>query len=450
MFPDRPYRRLNVASAAAVFFLLIALAGPGLAQQPRGEKIAKIEFEGSKRLTREQLLTTSGLEIGQPLNVAALDAAGQRLMDSGLLKNLSYRVRTLNNEATVTFKIEEATGLRHPVIFDNFVWFTDDELAEAVRREVPTFDGTAMDEGNMTDLITRALQNLLNAKKIEGKVEYLPLAYEGSTRWDHLFVVHGIPIPVCSVHFTGNANVPEERLIKSSRDLISKAYSRSSTTAYAGVTLFPIYRELGQLRAQFGRPMATPHSGDSCSNGVDVTIPVDEGLIYTWDNAEWAGNKVYASAELDQALAMKNGEVANGLKFDQGIKAVQKLYGRKGYLTLGLKPTAVFDDQAHKVEYRIALTEGPQFRMGNLIVKGLPDNQTNLLRGKWEMLKGDIFDAGYEEDFFKTTFRDVFRTISEERLTQGKPRPEVSTNMRLNRAELTVDVTIEFSEKKEQ
>ena len=30
-------------------------------------------------------------------------------MDSGLLKNLSYRVRTLNNEATVTFKVEEAT-----------------------------------------------------------------------------------------------------------------------------------------------------------------------------------------------------------------------------------------------------------------------------------------------------------------------------------------------------
>jgi outer membrane protein assembly factor BamA len=147
---------------------------------------------------------------------------------------------------------------------------------------------------------------------------------------------------------------------------------------------------------------------------------------------------------------MKNGEVANGLKFDEGIKAVQKLYGRKGYLTLGLKPTAVFDDQAHKVEYRIALTEGPQFRMGNLIVKGLPDNQTNLLRGKWEMLKGDIFDAGYEEDFFRTTFRDVFRTISEERLTQGKLRPEVATTMRLNRAELTVDVTIEFSEKKEQ
>ena len=302
----------------------------------------------------------------------------------------------------------------------------------------------------MTDLITHALQSLLNAKKIEGKVEYLPLAYEGSTKLDHLYVVHGIPIPVCTVHFTGNANVPEERLIKGSRDLISKAYSRSSISAFAGVALFPVYRELGQLRAQFGRSMATMHSGDPCGNGVDVTIPVDEGLVYNWDNAEWSGNKVYTSAELDQALAMKAGEVANGLKFDQGIKAVQKLYGRKGYLTLGLKPTAVFDDQAHKVEFRMALTEGPQFRMGNLIVKGLPDNQTNLLRGKWEILKGDIYDAGYEEDFFKTAFREVFRTILEERQSQGKPRPEVATNVRINRAELTVDVTIEFSEKKEQ
>ena len=123
--------------AVLILFALSQYVPAGLAQQPGGTKLARVDFEGAKRLTSAQLLTASGLEIGQPINVTALDAAGQRLMDSGLLRKLSYRLRTVNNEATVIFKIEEATGSRHPAIFDNFIWFTDDELANAVRRTVP-------------------------------------------------------------------------------------------------------------------------------------------------------------------------------------------------------------------------------------------------------------------------------------------------------------------------
>jgi len=436
--------------AVLILFALMQNSPSGLAQQPGGNKLAKVEFEGTKRLTHDQLLSTSGLEIGQPINVAALDAAGQRLMDSGLLKKLSYRLHTVNNEATVIFKIEEAAGLRHPAIFDNFIWFTDDELANAVRHDVPSFDGTALDEGNMTDEIAHALQLLLNERKLAGKVEYMPLAYEGTTKWDHLFSVSGVHMPVCELHFSGTTNVPEDRLIKSSKDLMGKDYSRSSTSAFASKTLFPIYRELGQLRASFGQPTAKPQTSEGCKDGAEVTIPVEEGPIYSWENAEWSGNQIIAAADLDKALQMKPGEVANGLKIDKGIEAVRKLYRRKGYLQLSVKPTAVFDDQTNKVAFRLEVKEGPQYRMGNLIVKGLPDNQTNYLRGKWEMLKGDVYDAGYAEDFFKSAFREVFRKIVEERQTQGKPKPEVTTSERPNRADLTVDVIFEFTEKKEQ
>ena len=436
--------------AVLILFALSQYVPVGLAQQPGGTKLARVDFEGAKRLTPAQLLTASGLEIGQPINVAALDAAGQRLMDSGLLRKLSYRLRTVNNEATVTFKVEEATGSRHPAIFDNFIWFTDDELANAVRRTVPSFDGTALDAGNMTDEIASALQVLLNENKIEGKIEYMPSATLSGTLLAHVFAVRGPKLPICSLHFPGTKNISEERLIKSSKDLLPEPYSRTLASSFALSNLFPIYREVGQLRATFNQPQARPQTTESCKDGVEVTIPVDEGLIYSWEGAEWSGNQVFAATDLDKALNMKPAEVANGLKFDKGLEAVRKLYGRKGYLQLGVKPTAVFDDAASKVAFRMEVKEGPQYRMGNLIVKGLPDNQTNYLRGKWEMLKGDVYDAGYAEEFFKNAFRDVYRKIAEERQAQGKPRPEVSTSEKPNRADLTVDVTFEFTEKKEQ
>lgn len=424
--------------------------GPSaLAQQPSGDKLAKVEFEGLKRLSRDQLITASGLEIGQPINVAALDAAGQRLLDSGLLKKLSYRLHTDNNQAAVIFQIEEAVEIRHPVIFDNFIWFTEDDLAIAARHDVPSFDGTALDAGNMTDGIAHGLQLLLDEHKIAGKVEYMPMVYEGTTRLDHVFSVRGVRMPVCTLHFPGAANVGEERLIKAAKDLLGKDYSRTGTTAFAANALFPIYREVGQLRATFRQPTAKPQTSDHCKDGADVAIPVDEGLVYSWEGAEWSGNHIFAAEELDKALQMKPGEIANGLKFDKGLAAVAKVYGRKGYIEGALKATAVYDDGASKVAFRIEVKEGPQYRMGNLIVKGLPDNQTNYLRGKWEMLKGDVYDAGYAADLFQNAFRDVFRSIVEERQAQGKPKPEVTTSARPNKSTLTVDVTFEFTEKKE-
>ena len=448
-------RSLSVSTGSAscavlILFALMLWASAAMAQQPGGPKLAKIEFEGAKRLSRTQLLTTSGLEIGQPVNVATLDAAGQRLMDSGLLRKLSYRLRTVSNEAIVIFHIEEAAGLRHPVIFDNFIWFTDDELATTARREVPSFDGTALDSGNMTDEIARALQLLLDEHKIAGKIEYMASAGLSGNLAAHVFTVRGIKMPICSLHFVGVQNISEERLIKSSRDLMKEPYARTFASEYAYNNLFPLYREVGQLQAKFGQSDAKPQTTENCKEGVEVTIPVDEGLIYSWEDAEWSGNQVFAAEELNKALKMKPGEIANGLKLDKGLEAVRKVYGRKGYLQLGLKPTAVFDDPARKVAFRIEVKEGPQYRMGNLIVKGLPDNQTNFLRGKWEMLKGDVYDAGYAEDFFKNAFRDIFRKIVEERQGQGKQRPEVSTRERPNRTDLTVDVIFEFTDKKEQ
>src|SRR5258706_13049534 len=84
--------------AFLILFALMQYAPLGLAQQPGGNRLAKVEFEGTKRLTHDQLLSTSGLEIGQPINVAALDAAGQRLMGSGLLKKRRYRLHAVKNE----------------------------------------------------------------------------------------------------------------------------------------------------------------------------------------------------------------------------------------------------------------------------------------------------------------------------------------------------------------
>ena len=393
------------------------------------------------------MIQASGLEIGQTVNLDALDAAAQRLMDSGLVQRLSYRFVVKADQGTVIFQLEEGRGGESDVIFDNFIWFSEEELGNAVRREAPSFAGTAPTAGQMTDAIVRGLQQLLKERKVAGTVEYTPAEAIDRSKLEHVFRVKGVRFPVCSIHFPGARHVDEQRLVKTSQDLIFSDYSRSFVSAFAFTNLFPIYRELGHLRAAFGRPQATPQTTSDCKDGVELTVPVEEGAIYVWDKSEWTGNKVLANDVLEHELNMKSGEIANGIKFDHGIAAILKAYGHKGHLEASLRPQPQFDDAARKVTFRVDVKEGPQYRMGTLNVNGFSDSLGAFLRGKWLLLRDDVYDQEYFEEFMKNDLKEVLRKVGEERQSQGRPAPKkVNTRMRPNRETLTVDITIELED----
>ena len=415
-----------------------------LAQQA-DRKIGKIEVEGLERLSADEVVASSGLKTGASFSVENLDAAGQRLVDSGLFAKVGYRTNTKGNLVTIVFLVEESKSSKSPVVFDNFVWFTNDELVAAIRRGVPSFDGTAPDSGKMTNAISHALQNLLKERHIDGAVEYAPWqSLSTGSKQEHLFSVAGIPIPICRLHFPGAKNVPEEKLLRSSRQLKEADYSQKSAIAFSYFTLMPIYREAGQLRAAFAEPVPKFADGPDCTGEVELSIPVEEGPIFLWNKAEWTGNESLTPQELDTALGMKNGELANGVKIDKGLHEVSRKYGHTGRLDVSFGMQPEFDDKASQVTFKIAVKEGPQYRMGTLTIKGLTDDDAKSLQERWKLKSGDVFDGSYFERFLKTDARDEMQRIFSERQAAHKSPLGSTEEVTPNRKTLTADVTIEF------
>ena len=418
----------------ALIYVSILVTTAIFAQSAR--KIARIETEGLQALTAETVIATSGLKVGDTFTVEAVDAAAERLVKSGLFKRVAYRTRNAGGNVTITFQLEEVKGQSSPVVFDNFIWFTDEELAAAIKREVPSFNGSAPDAGNTNEAIKQALQNLLTERKLPGQVEY------NLTEHEHLFRVEGVPMTVCTLHFPGAQSVPEQKLIEVTRSSMDRQYSRQSANTFPKYGLYPIYRELGYLRATFGSPVAKPESNENCE-GVDLTIPVNEGAVYSWARADWSGNKVLSPQELDAALGMKPGEVANGKKFDKGLNEVKKAYGKHGHIQADMNPTPEFDDAGTKVTFKIAVNEGPQYRMGTVEFKGFTPVDAALLAEKWTLKSGDVYDQSYAAHFFRVDADEILSRLAKERQSQGKPLPNLSTQEKPNRQTLTVDLTIE-------
>ena len=401
-------------------------------------KVARIETEGLQALSRENVIAMTELKIGDPFSVGAVDAAAQRLIDSGLFKNVGYRTRTTGSAVTITFQLEELKTNSSPVTFDNFIWFSDEELTAVVKSVLPSFTGSIPDTGKSAEMIKQALQTLIADRKITGTVEYT------LTDTGHLFRVGGVPLNICTLHFPGSKTVPEQKLSETTKSSTDLNYSRQAAMTFPKYGLFPLYREVGHLKATFGAPVAKPDTNPGCEGGVDLTIPVNEGLAYSWAKPEWSGNKVLWPDELDAALGMKVGEVANGKKLDRGIRDVERAYGTRGHIEAHMNAVPEFDDASQRVTFKIAVNEGPQYRMGKVEFTGVSEAQAMALKERWALKSGQIYDQSYVDKFFRQDAGQMLARIFQERGLMQKTSAPVDIRYDKNRAALTMDITIEI------
>jgi outer membrane protein assembly factor BamA len=111
-----------------------------------------------------------------------------------------------------------------------------------------------------------------------------------------------------------------------------------------------------------------------------------------------------------------------------------------------MNPTPEFDDATPKVTFKIAVNEGPQYRMGTVEFKGFSPVDAALLAEKWNLKSGDVYDQSYAGHFFRVDADEILSRLAKERQAQGKPFPNLSTLEKPNRQTLTVNLTIELKE----
>jgi outer membrane protein assembly factor BamA len=326
-----------------------------------------------------------------------------------------------------------------PCIFDNFVWFSSDELDRALRARVPFYDGTVPERGTVKEQTSAALQSLLQSNGFSGTVDSIAFSERIGGPINALsFRVNGISIPVRTIHFPGASAVSDSELGAGAAEIIGKDYSASDVGLVASVSLVAMYHRKGYLRAHFDPPQAKIDSAGQAASSVPVTVvmPVTEGPQFRWDGATWAGNKQFSSADLGSLLAMRPQEIANQEKIDAGLVAVTSAYAKQGFIDLTIRPQVSLDAATQRVTYRILVDEGVQFRMGQVHFRGLPDKLTAEFAKKWQLQSGQIYDGTYAMEFMK---KIVYPKLAE-------MRPPATASIRIERdtANATVDLLFAF------
>jgi outer membrane protein assembly factor BamA len=422
-----------------VVVLVSILSSVATQEPPPGAKwrLDKLEFEGLKNQKQEDAAAITGMKIGQTVDLDLIKSAAQKLGTAGLFSGVRYRFRYSSDRIEVTYVVEEANTRKLICVFDNFVWFGEQEIKDAVKISIPEFDGTAPESDFVTEKIKQALTNMLRGKDLAGEVVYEPVDDTERRQRVHLFKVRDANLRICAIRFDGARDELKPQLLKEIQALLKTDYSSMDVALFAGAALTPFYRNRGFLKVRFRNTEAQLLPDGDCKDGVVVTVPVEEGLLYRWEKAVWAGNQVLSPQELDEALGMKQGEVADASKISRGNGGVSRAYGKRGYMKVFLVPVPVFDDARALVSYQIKVNEGNQYRMGQLAISGLSEGETKRLNDMWKLKTGVVFDSSYPLDF-------VRMAIKERIISSSTPPRKYGVELKPDHQKLTVDVAIQF------
>lgn len=437
-----------------LFFLILALcllAPSPIGAQTRsgskapplvGYKLISVKATRTSRYSDKEILAASGLQIGQNAADADFKEAARRLGDSGLFAEVVYSFSYSDTGVKLEFQLTDIDQNKLvPVSFENFVWFTDSELLQAVQRAVPLFKQLLPVAGRLPDEVNEALQALLAEKHLPGRIDFQRQAHQdGGDLTGVVYRVEGVTMRVRNLEFPGASPEQTAFLTNAVHKLVGVEYSRSALAAVAKFDLLPLYRQRGYLKAAFGPSDA--HALKSASDSespqddveVDAILPVNPGKQYSVSSVSWKGNAAVTTAEVSPLFHLPTGQPVDAERLTRDVENLIRLYHGRGYMTAKVKPDPQLDDENNTVHYDINVTEGDLYKMGELEIMGVDTPSKDRLREAWTLREGQPYNADYTQKFLG----DVARLLPRGFQFSVKVTEDLDVHGK------TVDVTIHF------
>jgi len=393
---------LGVILALAANLLIAVAASRAQTPAPAANATAtltKISADGLKSLPESAVVLLTGLTIGSQVGRADLQSGADRLLQTGLFATVSYNFKTVANGVTATYHLEESPRL--PVYFDNFPWFADSELTDAIRAKLPFYDGHLPVAGGALDQASDAVAALLLARGVNTTVEHQPIANPLGDGDVLEFHVQGTPMQVASIAFSDSALAASLVIQQHLAEIVGKEYSRITIDLFLAEQIRPFYLERGFMRVKLGPPEVrlSGNPNDKLPESLPVFVPVVTGPPYKWYGATWHGNSALSEITLNNLLGEKIGASINGMELEAGWDRIREQYGEKGYLEVKIDATPSYDDTARTVSYAVNIEDGQAYRFGKLVLSGLSLEGERRLKQAWPIPANAPFDKSVFEEF---------------------------------------------------
>ena len=413
-------------------FALSAFTLPAMAQYTAGI----ITFSGAPASQQTALADTAKLHTGEAFSAADLQAAAQRLSDTGFFDDVQVALQGPFKSIAVKFSLKPISPAAIvQVSFGNLFWFTPEELATGIRARVPLFGPSLPEAGTLIDATQAALADMLHQRGINGRLTH-DVSEPSPERQARVvtFRVSSPRVVVASVHLNGIsaefAPAFRERAGKVVGSPLDDGLEHRSTNERL---LLP-YLDAGYLNAHIDDRVLTPTTTTPDKIELDLAGRVVPGPLLHLGALTWTGTPELSNADFAAVTSMHTGDPASITSLSKTVASIAAPYHKEGYADIVIEAVPTIDTSAGTVSYVFTPIPGEQYRIHTITPEGLtPAQQVDFDRG-WKMKSGDLFNTDYIAHFI--TSNTAIRSFEHTSATYKAIRDPAAH---------LVDVTIFFS-----
>ncbi len=382
--------------------LVLCCAGPAFAQTYTPKTI---QLKGADGVDRAEVMRLLDLKPGAPVTKEGIEAAMQRLADSGLFTDMSYRV---GPEALI-FELTPAEGAQAlSVRYGNLVWWKSGELEPLVEARVPGFHGQVPLTGPLTEKVEAALVALLAEKGVADAKVTARLSTLGEGGHANASPISGIVLSVIrpkvlvgQVQLAGAAPELSGQLQTVTTRLSTQEFDSLDTASAIRVNVLEAHRNAGYLDAAMEPPMFSAPHKEMLGYVVDGSAAVQPGAAYHVSGISFEGVPAEMASEVAKASEIKAGDLAGemSVRIAEGLAA--RVFENRGMLDASAKAELQKDASAHTVAYHFVLVAGPVYTLAGVDASALPSSIQSRFAKDFHTVPGAVADGTMREDMLR-------------------------------------------------
>jgi len=368
----------------ALSALLLLASLPAFAQTYTPKQI---RIDAPPTVDTAEALRIAALPANSPLTKQQIEAALQRIADTGLFSDVGY---TVNATALVIKLTPSASSQLQPAHFSNFVWWQPAELESLLEAAVPGYHGQLPVAGTLTDQVKTALVSLLHAKGVDATVDANQNGFAADS------VTLSIVSPSIVIGDLQLQNALPSLLLQLKavqHRLHGEDFDIAETTKAVQDSVNDVYQNAGYLAVDTSAPTTSAPRKDLLTYAVDLTSTITPGEIYHVSGLHLKAQPPVSEADLAKAANIKPGDLASPAAQRLATSEMKLAYANQGYFDAKVLITPHQDDKAHTIEYTCDFVPGEVYHFASIDTSALALDQQAAFARAFTVPPGAVADA---------------------------------------------------------
>jgi outer membrane protein insertion porin family len=375
---------------ALLFFAAVAIAGlPPAPAQAQSYAFSSVQVEGNQRIETGTILTYLGFGRGETISAGELNAAIQRIRETGLFETVSATPR--GNTLVIT--VDEYPTISR-INFEGNSRLSDEDLAPIVRSQPRRVYSPAQAEADTAAIV----QAYADQGRINATVTPRIIA-RSDNRVDLVFeVFEGGLTEVERISFVGNRNYSDRRLRRVLetkqagllRALVQRDTFIADRIGFDQQVLTDFYRSRGYVDFE------VLNVDVSLTRGRDaylITFNVQEGQQFRVGDVQVTSDLTEADPlDFESALRLRSGVVYSPTLIERDIARLERLAIQKGLNFVRVDPRISRNDRDLTLDVDFALVRGDRIFVERIDIEGNTTTLDRVVRSQFDVVEGDPFN----------------------------------------------------------